>query len=218
MKFDYQNVFELMQAYLSLGRQKGQIVSFLFETDVYKGSYTDLTEAIGQEKKNMPNIRKALKFLDSIGVVRICYEKNAEFDNDGNLLNKVGMEACFLIDGWMKYLLRWYHREMDYDRAVRKNDEAFALWQQYGCPEAFDKLNNSTLNLMYAYRVKHPNAKGYKAHRGIVDIEAENMTNFWCDIIFDGDPKTIEAIEAEPDALKKMEIAKASDGKYLIWS
>lgn len=108
--YNYNDTFELMCAFQALNPLKVSIVKYLFNTDVFKGNYTDLALLIGRKKKSVSSVRKAVKELGRIGIVFIVYEDDAEFDDDGNLIKSVPMKGCYLVDNWMESLINWYHK------------------------------------------------------------------------------------------------------------
>ena len=107
----------------------------------------------------------------------------------------------------------------------KQNLETFAAWHLGGTHEADDDLNDGNLGTIKTYMAENPNAKGYKYHEGIIDLDTENLYNFCCDYIFDGTPENIEKIKAAEGEFKKTRIPEnltntldAADGICLVWS
>lgn len=101
--------------------------------------------------------------------------------------------------------------------AIKNNNKAYHTWMIYGRHEADNNLNNSNRELIKAYLLEHPNAKGYKFWQGVVNI-TEPIYNFSVDIIFDGTEEALQGIEAETDECKKLDIAEKHNGIVLVWS
>lgn len=97
------------------------------------------------------------------------------------------------------------------------NDAVYIDWRNWGMPEVFDRLNDSNRDLIAAYKAENPNAKGYKVHTGIVDLDGK-IYNFHCNLVFDGSPEAIAAINAAHGEIERMEIAEKAHGIYLAWS
>lgn len=97
------------------------------------------------------------------------------------------------------------------------NDAAYIDWRNWGMPEAFDRLNDSNRELIAAYKAENPNAKGYKVHTGIVDLDGK-IYNFHCDVIFDGSPEAIAAINAAQEETDRIDIAENANGICLVWT
>lgn len=109
--FNYKKTFELMCAFGALNDSKTRIIRYLFYKNIFYGNYTDLTVAIGMDKKNMNNIRKAVIELNKIGIVCIDYANYVEHDEKGNCINKVArMKYYYLVDNWMENLINWYYK------------------------------------------------------------------------------------------------------------
>lgn len=112
---NYRYTFHLMKAYQKLGAQKCRIISFLFERDVYHGGYTDLTFDLGMNTTSVSNVRKAVIELSKIGVLYIDHGNRAEYDDYGFMVRSAPMKACFLVDGWLDYLMMWYKEVSEND-------------------------------------------------------------------------------------------------------
>lgn len=109
-EFNYEDTFEAMCAFQLLGSLKCRIVKFLFERENYKGTFSSLTVDLGMDKeKNVSNVRKALIQLERMGLVYIHYKSG--YDDDGNHVGRSRMQFCFLMDGWLDYLLTWYQKK-----------------------------------------------------------------------------------------------------------
>lgn len=150
-KLDYRTTFQLMKAYHKLGVQKCRIVEFLYDRSVFHGGYTDLTFALGLNRGNVSNIRKAVIELSKIGVVYLDRGPRAEYDDDGVLLRSTPMVACFLVDGWFEYLMRWYNETEPIELCTfADNDDdyckVFHVTKEWLIEilERFDDLNNRT--------------------------------------------------------------------------
>lgn len=117
--FNYQKTFELCKAYASLGERKQRIVEFMFERDIFKGNFSDLTRQLNYDvKKNASNIRKEVQTLERLGLICVYYnsEENdykVEFTDDGERITKyVAPLGMFLVDGWMDNLIKHYKEEV----------------------------------------------------------------------------------------------------------
>lgn len=113
---------------------------------------------------------------------------------------------------------------MTLEQAKEKNNDASMFWLWEGMPEAYDKLNDSNRDIIKAYLKEFPNAKGYKFHKGIIDLKSEKtLYNFCCDYVFNGTPENItkiQAAEKAPNAFPKrlQNILEEANGICLLWS
>lgn len=105
-----------------------------------------------------------------------------------------------------------------FQEVKEENDSIYYKWSVYNMPEAFDELNDSNRRLIEAYRKEYPLAKGYKAHKGVVDLKESPLYNFCCDILFNASSSVMEALKTEQDEYKRWDIAASADGVYLVWS
>lgn len=96
---DYKSTFELACVYSKLGKQAHLIMDCLFPIDVFDVTYTDIAERIGIDTSNT---RKALRRLESLGVINICYKY---YEDESKNHKNNPMIACFIVDGWMDNLL-----------------------------------------------------------------------------------------------------------------
>lgn len=83
--FDYQKMYDLCREFSKIPKQQREIFDFLW-TDIFEGSFSDLTRALGQPVKNAPNIRKAVKELENRCLVNIVYEQTNDEEKTNNAL------------------------------------------------------------------------------------------------------------------------------------
>lgn len=96
MKFDYQNVWQLMKAYRSLTKQEAMIMEYLWNNGA-EITYSKLAKELNIDASN---IRKALLHMEEIGIICIVRKYNKKEHKKNN-----SMTACFIVDGWMDNLL-----------------------------------------------------------------------------------------------------------------
>lgn len=99
MNFDYGETYTLMRKFHDLGKNEVSIMDYLFQTDVYEGTYSDLAKETGID---VSNLRKCVNHLESLGIVYIVH-KYYEDEVEEGAYNP--MKACFIVDGWMHILL-----------------------------------------------------------------------------------------------------------------
>lgn len=124
MKYNYQETFELMQAYRRLGARENLIIGYLMTMDCFKGGYNDLAKEIAID---CSNLRNCLLYLDCLGIVNIVKEDNESeakqiIRKDGILMTINKMKACFLVDGWMEILIKQYRKGLIHSSVPKKNE------------------------------------------------------------------------------------------------
>ena len=62
------------------------------------------------------------------------------------------------------------------------------------------------------------NALGYKFHKGIVNLKADELHNFCCDYVFNGTAENIEKVKAAEKSVNLMVTLDEADGILFIWS
>ena len=72
--------------------------------------------------------------------------------------------------------------------------------------------------MIITYLERYPLAKAYKLWTGIVNIDVENLYNFCFDVLFDGQPESVNRIEQATDEIARLNAAEAANGIILIWS
>lgn len=97
MNFDYGETYTLMRKFRELTKQEVRIMDYLMKMDVFEGTYSELTKAIGDETL-CSNVRKALLHLQSMGIVNIV---NVYYEDEAKDHKSNPMKACFIVDGWM---------------------------------------------------------------------------------------------------------------------
>ena len=105
-----------------------------------------------------------------------------------------------------------------FEEVKAASDSAFMAWKNAGQCEACDSLNNSNRDMILAYTKRYPLAKAYKLWTGIVNIDVENPHNFCFDVLFDGQPESVNRIEQAMDEIARLNAAEAANGIILIWS
>lgn len=100
--YDYKQTYNLMRKFNELSVTEIRIMDYLMQTDVSELTYSELTEAIGLDKKKMvSNVRKAILHLQELKIVCIVNKySDVECKAHSN-----PMRACFIVDGWMDNLL-----------------------------------------------------------------------------------------------------------------
>ena len=93
LEIEYNKIYGLMEAYAALGSKERKILKYLFKLDIFKGCYSQLARQI---KMDVGNLRNTLKYLETLGIVYICY------DDENSKYNK--MVACFIVYNWMDNL------------------------------------------------------------------------------------------------------------------
>ena len=93
--------YKLMRKFYELGVNEIRIMDYLTDRDYAEVTYSELTEAIGLEKKAVSNVRKAIIHLQELKLVCVKY-KYAE-DEGKTRCNP--MKGCYVVDEWMKNLL-----------------------------------------------------------------------------------------------------------------
>lgn len=107
--------------------------------------------------------------------------------------------------------------KMGLNEEIADNWVIYVNWMRCGMREADDALNESNRRLIKAYQKEHPNAKGYKLWKGIIDIP-EQVYNFGIDLIFDGTPEIINEINNESDEFKRLKIFEKYGAVGIVWS
>lgn len=122
--FNYKKTFEVMKAYAALGAKERKIIEHLYGLDVFEGGYSDLSRQLNLE---VANVRSAVKYLDALGVVNICYAKPVneieyyQNKNGKTVAKHNNMKACFLVAGWLDVLIDRYHAgEIYHDERKKK--------------------------------------------------------------------------------------------------
>ena len=64
--------FELMKAYSNLGAKEQVVIEYLSKVNIFEGGYSKLGRKVNVLTSN---IRHTLRYLDALGIVKICYEK-----------------------------------------------------------------------------------------------------------------------------------------------
>lgn len=102
---------ELMKAYASLGLQERKIIEYLYELERFEGDYSQLARKVNLD---ISNLRKTLKYLDSLSIVFIktekyLYELKLKTNRSGKTYTTYNkMEYCFLVEGWTDILVNQY--------------------------------------------------------------------------------------------------------------
>ena len=104
------------------------------------------------------------------------------------------------------------------EQARTKGNEAFREWVLMGQPEAYNDLNESNIETIKAYMAENSNALGYKFHKGIVNLKADELHNFCCDYVFNGTAENIEKVKAAEKSVNLMVTLDEADGILFIWS
>lgn len=100
--YDYKQTYSLMRKFSEFSTNEIRIMDYLMQTDVAELTYSELTEAIGLDKKKMvSNVRKAILHLQELKVVCIVNK----YTESGCEAVYSPMKACFIVDGWMDNLL-----------------------------------------------------------------------------------------------------------------
>lgn len=100
--YDYKQTYNLMKKFNELSITEIRIMDYLMQTNVAELTYSELTEAIGLDKKKMvSNVRKAILHLQELKIVCVV-NKYAE---DERKAHSNPMTACFIANGWMDNLL-----------------------------------------------------------------------------------------------------------------
>jgi DNA-binding Xre family transcriptional regulator len=90
-----------MRKFHELGIAEVRIIDYLIKTDYAEVTYTELTEAIGLDKKMVSNVRKAAIRLQELGIICIkCKYRDGECKARSN-----PMKGCYMDDNWMDNLL-----------------------------------------------------------------------------------------------------------------
>ena len=92
-----------------------------------------------------------------------------------------------------------------FEDILDKNANNYIEWLCENRPEAYNDLNESNIEVIKAFKAAYPNAKGYKAHTGIVPIP-EKVYNFCMEYVFDGNEDIIKRIEETQDAVEQLDI------------
>lgn len=72
------------------------------------------------------NLRHALRYLDALGIVKICYEKpfneiEIYKDKNGKTLKKHNhMKSCYLVNGWFDVLIIQYKKGNIFHEEIKK--------------------------------------------------------------------------------------------------
>lgn len=100
--YNYKDTYALMRKFHALGITEVRIMDYLMGRDYAELTYSELTEAIGLDKKKaVSNVRKAALHLQELGIVCIKNKyKEGECKAHSN-----PMKGCFIVDGWMDTLL-----------------------------------------------------------------------------------------------------------------
>ena len=127
---------------------------------------------------------------------------------------------------------------MTLTKAKRNNLIVFTDWMHYGCPEAYDELNDSNRELIKAYAEEFPAAMALKINlytedekktSGIFKIaNAENLYVFCCNYIFDGTAESFEKVKAAVEKWRKGgsindlnkldQVIQEANGIIILWS
>ena len=107
---------------------------------------------------------------------------------------------------------------------LNDNTKKYIEWRNNNQSEADDDLNEANIKTIKAFKVVYPNAKGWKAHEGIIPIP-EKIYNFFMECVFDGNTDIIKRIEETQDSIEQLDIlfdyAKQSEytrAFLLTWS
>jgi predicted transcriptional regulator with HTH domain len=106
-----EKTFELMKAYAELGLQERKIIEYLYELEIFEGDYSQLAREVNLD---ISNLRKTLKYLDSLSIVFIKTEKyldevKLKTNRNGKTYTTYNkMEYCFLVEGWTDILVNQY--------------------------------------------------------------------------------------------------------------
>lgn len=125
MQYNYQETFELMKAYHSLGEPENKIIQYLMKMDYFEGNYVELAKEINMEQGNLRNF---LLYLDALGIVNIVRSKYIDEVKQyirkdrrkASTHNK--MKACYLVDGWMDILVNQYKKGNILVNAIQKKE------------------------------------------------------------------------------------------------
>ena len=100
--YNYKETYNLMRKFYNLGVNEVRIMDYLMQTDVAELTYSELTEAIGLDRKKMvSNVRKAILHLHELNIVCVVNK----YEEGECKANSNPMKACFIVDGWMDNLL-----------------------------------------------------------------------------------------------------------------
>lgn len=123
MELNYNKTFELMKIYAFLGVKEQAIIEYLVEVNNFEGGYSKLGRKIDME---VSNLRNTLRYLDALGIVKICYDKpmneiETYKDKNGKTLKKHNhMKSCYLVNGWFDILIREYKKGNIYREEIKK--------------------------------------------------------------------------------------------------
>ena len=115
--------FELMKAYSNLGAKEQVVIEYLFEENNFEGSYSKLARKVNLQ---ISNLRHTLRYLDALGIVKICYDKpmneiETYKDKNGKTLKKHNpMKSCYLVNSWFDVLIREYKMGNIYCEEIKK--------------------------------------------------------------------------------------------------
>lgn len=105
------------------------------------------------------------------------------------------------------------------ERVRAIENETFREWMLMGTPEAYNALNEVNREVIKAYMAENSNALGYKFHKGIVNLKADELYNFCCDYVFNGTAENIEKVKAAEKTVDSlMTTLDEADGILFIWS
>ena len=89
------------------------------------------------------------------------------------------------------------------EQATYEHTKAYCNWVQWGRREADDDLNQSSIDVIRAFKAVYPNAMGFKSNVGLVPI-TEPIYNFAMEYVFDGNADIIKRIEEADNSIDKL--------------
>lgn len=93
--------YTVMRKFYNLGVNEVRIMDWLAIRVYAEVTYSELTEAIGLEKKMVSNVRKAVIHLQELKLICVKY-KYADGENNTRCNP---MKGCYIADNWMQNLM-----------------------------------------------------------------------------------------------------------------